>query len=346
MESINKPGLVREHNLAILRRTLFSARQATRQELSRRTGISTVTLGGLLQELVRSGDALELETSQPASGRPAQVYAFNPRLRLGLTLFAQSIPNGFSFSAALLDMYGQALYKEEITEDLADENATYRLLCRLTANRPVAAVAIGLPGIGLREYFCGHHASKLLSISGVQRFSAETHIPVDLENDVNLAALGYAEAAGLPDSASMAYLYLFARCYGGSAIYLSGRLHTGKDRFAGEMHPDILGVDWSQMDTADAEAICSGLLKTARPYISILAPDQIVIASDYITEAQLAAVQARLLARFGERACPRLFLSHGFQADYMRGIGQLVLQKITDFEKGATYDEQEAGRKP
>lgn len=45
MQSINRPELVREHNLEILRRALFLSRRATRQQLSEQTGISTVTLG-------------------------------------------------------------------------------------------------------------------------------------------------------------------------------------------------------------------------------------------------------------------------------------------------------------
>ena len=50
MQSINRPELVREHNLEILRRALFLSRRATRQQLSEQTGISTGTLG--VQRLV------------------------------------------------------------------------------------------------------------------------------------------------------------------------------------------------------------------------------------------------------------------------------------------------------
>ncbi len=37
MQSINRPELVREHNLEILRRALFLSRRATRQQLSEQT---------------------------------------------------------------------------------------------------------------------------------------------------------------------------------------------------------------------------------------------------------------------------------------------------------------------
>ena len=77
MQSINRPELVREHNLEILRRALFLSRRATRQQLSEQTGISTVTLGALLTDLIQSGEAYEADTESSGTGRPFHVYCLS-----------------------------------------------------------------------------------------------------------------------------------------------------------------------------------------------------------------------------------------------------------------------------
>ena len=59
MESINRPKLVKEHNLNLVRQQLYGAQCATRQQLSAMTGISNVTMGSLLNHLLETGEALE-----------------------------------------------------------------------------------------------------------------------------------------------------------------------------------------------------------------------------------------------------------------------------------------------
>ena len=90
MPSVNGPKLVKLHNLQLARRQLFLQRAATRLELSQTTGISTVTLGTLLRELVQLGQVTEEEAPPPASGRPSRVYRFNADLSHGLLVSVEN----------------------------------------------------------------------------------------------------------------------------------------------------------------------------------------------------------------------------------------------------------------
>ncbi len=153
MESINRPELVKEHNLNLVREKLFEARQATRQQLSAMTGISTVTLGNLLQQLVTNGEALETDTLQPASGRPARVYSYNDRRLLGLLVSVIFTEGRDQFQASLVNLYGEVVWEDRSPAACLDPQGTQRYFDRLLHLRgPVGAIAIGLPGIGFRGY--------------------------------------------------------------------------------------------------------------------------------------------------------------------------------------------------
>lgn len=335
MESINRPELVKEHNLDLLRERLFAVRQATRQQLSALTGISTVTLGGLLQELIQSGEVLEAEKVQPKSGRPARLYYYNAQRKFGLLQFVQLENGAYVFHAALVDLYGEIVEEEQRPAVCLDYQGTYRYFERLLRLRePVGAVGIGLPGIGFGEYLRPESGFEFLNLNALEDLQRDFGIPILPENDVNLAAMGYARRNRLGRESTMAYLYLMKNSFAGSAVYIDGRLHLGKGRFAGEIPPAPYGVDWPRAETEDPEAVVENLVSMTLPYLMILAPHRIVVASDYIRAEHLRALKERLSALVRERCCPEFFLAEDFQQDYTDGVRQLVLDHIADPKEG------------
>ena len=325
MQSINRPELVKEHNLNLVRRALYLEKEATRQQLSALTGISNVTMGALLGQLVADGEALCTGQLQPVSGRPARIYRYNARRKYGLLVFAQWVDGVSMLKAELVDLYGDTVWEESRpSENLsaADTEAYFRRL--LSVHMPVTAIGIGLPGIGFGEYF----RQGALSLAAVERLQQTTGVPVQTENDVNLAAMGYARRQVVGDNETLAYLYLMRSSYFGSAIYLNGRLHLGKDRFAGESPPPPYGVDWSETAALPREELQEALLKAVMPYLTVLAPHRLVIASDYLTADDLDDLARHTRAILGDRHCPEFLLTDSFREDYRAGLKELVLSKI------------------
>lgn len=331
MESINRPELVKEHNLNLVREQLFRARQATRQQLSALTGISNVTLGALLQQLLETGEVLEAEKFQPTSGRPARVYYYNPLRRCGLLVSAGFEGGGYQFRAAIANLYGEIVWEESRPAACLDREETIRYFRRLLRLRgPVGAVGVGLPAVGFGEYLHRGGASGYFSLEALEELERETGVPFHVENDVNLAAIGYVNRHNIGPEETLAYLFLMKGAYGGSAVYVDGRLHLGKGRFAGELLPPPHGTDWSQMGPEPADTLADALFTTILPYLTILAPHRLVIASDYIRQAHLEEIERRAVSLFGERQCPEFALSERFQEDYREGLKQLTVKQITD----------------
>lgn len=331
MESINRPELVKEHNLNLVREQLFKVRQATRQQLSELTGISNVTLGTLLQRLLETGEVIEAEKFQSTSGRPARVYYFNPRQRYGLLVSVSYEEGSYRFRAALTNLYGEVVWEETQPAACLDREATFRYFRRLLRIRkPVSAVSVGLPAVGFGEYLHKGRVPEYLSLEALEELERETGVPFLVENDVNLAAIGYVKRHGVGMGETLAYLFFMKGNYGGSAIYLDGKLHLGKGRFAGEFPPIPYGPDWSRMEPEPAGVLTDTLFTTLLPYLMILAPHRLVIASNYIREPHLDEIERRTVSLLGERQRPKFALTESFQQDYQEGLKQLVLEQITN----------------
>ncbi len=329
MESINRPELVKEHNLNLVRQQLFALRQATRQQLSAATGISNVTMGTLLSQLLENNEALETEKVQSAGGRPASMYSYNARREYALLLSVGFEKTEYRFRAVLIDLYGEVVWEEGRPAVCLDYDETLAYMKRLLQIRtPVSAIGIGLPGIGFGEYLHKGKGAEYLSLEALESLREETKLPVQVENDVNLAAMGYAMRNGIGPKKTLAYLYLMRGTYGGSAIYLNGRLHLGKGRFAGEMLPPPYNSGWFRMEPENTAVLEEALFTTLLPYLTILAPHHLAVASDYIKEEQLRAVEARLSALVGPQHCPEFSPAGEFGMDYQKGLERLALEQM------------------
>lgn len=288
-------------------------------------------MGTLLQQLLETGEVLEAEKFQPTSGRPARIYYFNPRQRYGLLVSVGFESGGYQFHAALANLYGEIVWEERLPAACLDREATRRYFDRLLQIRkPVSAVSVGLPAVGFGEYLHKGIDLEYLFLGALEELERETGIPFHVENDVNLAAIGYVKRHGVGAGETLVYLFLMEGAYGGSAVYVDGRLHLGKGRFAGELPPIPYGTNWSRMKPEPAGPLADALFTTILPYLTILAPHRLIIASDYIGNSQLDEMKRRTISLFGERQCPKFALTEDFHKDYREGLKQLVVEQITD----------------
>lgn len=329
MESINRPKLVKEHNLNMVRKALFLARHATRQQLSVMTGISNVTMGSLIQQLLETGEALEKEKIQSSGGRPAAVYSYNACRQFCLLLSVGFEKTEYVFRAVITDLFGEPVWEETRPAVSLDCKATLDYLTRLLRVRePISTIGIGLPGIGFGEYFHRGGGVEYLSLPALEDLQKKCGIPIHVENDVNLAALGYAKSHDLSESETLAYLYLMRGTYGGSAVYIDGKLHLGKGRFAGELLPQPYGSDWFRMVHETSAVLEEALFSTVLPYLTILAPHKMIIASNYIKAEQIENVKHRIDESLGPGHCPDFEITNDFRNEYLNGLKYMALEQM------------------
>jgi predicted NBD/HSP70 family sugar kinase len=236
---------IREHNLGAVLAALAAQRPASRAELAIRTGLSKPTVGAALRTFESAGLVREFGRTTGRRGPSALLYDLVPDagLVLGVDIGARFV------RAVVADLEGDPV--DEATVSLARPHAddvlaavrAVRARAARAAGRIEAAV-IGSPGFV--DPVSGRIGSAP-SIAAWEGLAAEAvlsdalGIPCQVDNDVNLAALGEQAAGAGTGVDSFAYLNVGSGL--GAGIVLHGRLHRGVRGAAGEVGFLPVGAD-------------------------------------------------------------------------------------------------------
>jgi predicted NBD/HSP70 family sugar kinase len=235
------PPLLKDINERTVLEAIRSDAPISRAEISRRAGISKPTVSLALQSLLDCGLVRE---AAPDGGRPTYgaVY-FEPvpeaALVLGLDLGARFL------RGALCDLRGRTRARQDVPiarggADVAVD-AIERLRDSLVAaggldGTPIDGVVLGVPGVVEPDGDTVRLAENVPGLEG-RRLGSELcerlGLPVTLENDINLAALGERSegvARGVDD-----FAFLSIGTGVGAGLVLDGELQRGRNGAAGEV---------------------------------------------------------------------------------------------------------------
>jgi predicted NBD/HSP70 family sugar kinase len=234
------PPLLKHLNERTVLEAIRTGAPISRAEISRRAGISKPTVSLALQSLLESG--LVRESAHDPDGPSYGAVFFEPvpeaALILGLDLGARFL------RGAICDLRGEIrarqdleLTNPDVDSALAAIDALRRSLVSasgLTADLIDGAV-VGVPGVV--DSTSGQvHLTSFPGLEGLA-FDAEVEatleLPVEVENDINLAALGerwLGVARGVDD-----FAFLSIGTGLGAGLVLHGELHRGRHGGAGEL---------------------------------------------------------------------------------------------------------------
>jgi predicted NBD/HSP70 family sugar kinase len=244
-------------------RTVLEAIRAgspvSRAEISRRVGISKPTVSLALRSLLDSGLVRETENRTNGPGYGATFFEPVPEaaLVLGLDLGARFL------RGAICDLSGQLRARQDVDVTAADVGellgATAELKGTLLAASELSPDAIdgaviGIPGIidhRTGRAALAENAHGLEGLHIARELERRLEVPVTVENDVNLAALGEqwrGVGQGVDD-----FVFLSVGTGLGAGLVLHGELHRGHHGAAGEVDYALGGA----LEDADpaAEAI-------------------------------------------------------------------------------------------
>jgi predicted NBD/HSP70 family sugar kinase/DNA-binding CsgD family transcriptional regulator len=242
------PGLLKRINEREVLETIRAGAPISRAEISRRAGISKPTVSLALRSLRESELVREAERGPDGPGYGA-VY-FEPvaeaALVVGLDLGARFV------RGAVCDLAGTIRARQDVELAVADADAAVATISRLQASLLDAAaldaslvdgVVVGVPGV-----VAGDGTLRLIeNVSGLEArpfardLQEALELPIALENDINLAALGehwQGVARGVDD-----FAFLSVGTGMGAGLVLGGELHRGRNGAAGEIDFALVGVD-------------------------------------------------------------------------------------------------------
>ena len=261
------PSLLRELNDRAALELLLTEGPLTRAQLSLRTGVSKVTVSQMLARLEERRLVMIVGEQAGGRGPNAALYAAIPSSAYGAGLYVESD----QVSAAVADATGLRLANISVDPNGADDpvgmvrdaigQACESAGIELSA---LSAVVIGSPGVLDPRTGAPRLAVNLPTWhEGVLEALREVlHIPVVIENDVNLAAM--AERAGGAAAGVDDFAFIWLGTGLGLATVTNGQVRRGVGGAAGEIggmpvHGAPLPAGNEHPSKAGLQALAGGL---------------------------------------------------------------------------------------
>ena len=236
-----QPALLKDLNERAVLDAIRDAAPISRAEISRRARISKPTVSVALQSLLHAG--LVREAEEARAGRSYGAVFFEPVPEAALVL---GIDIGARFlRGALSDLRGTIRARQDIELDRAGADELLDAVARmrdglvavsgLPADR-IDSVVTGIPGVVEEETGRVRLAENAHGLEGMAvgaELERRLGLPVTVENDVNLAALGE-HARGLGRGIDD-FAFVSVGTGLGAGLVLAGELRRGRHGAAGEL---------------------------------------------------------------------------------------------------------------
>lgn len=223
---------------------------STRPELIEITGLSRSTVAARVDALLAAGLLRETSGRAAGRGRPALELSFEENY--GHIVVAGLHPDRADL--AVLDLHGRVLDHREYPVTIADgpdrvlsevEDRVGTLLAEVGADpSDTVALGVGLPGpvdVELGRVIAPPVMPGWHDFPVRERLAARLGVPVLVENDANLMALGE-QRTNWPDARTVLLVKVGTGI--GAGIVIDGRLYRGVDGGAGDIgHIRMLGHD-------------------------------------------------------------------------------------------------------
>ncbi len=321
--------LMKEVNTNIVRNALREERAATKQKLSEKTGLSIVTVGSILNQLLENNEIYEDKLIPSNGGRPAHRFCYNKDFSKILTVCTYEFKGADTASFCIRNLFGEIIEKKEEILKNPDiktfEDITDKFIKKYS---DIKAIGFSMPGEENNGKIILHDYEKLNNLKFTEHFEKLYNIPVIFENDVNAAVAGYCKNSGKKSLSSVIYIYFPKKYPPGAGIYLDNRLYKGFNGTAGEIKYIPIGVDWNNMDYSLNENIINSAGKLLTAVSAMFNPQEIIICGDFFTEKILKEIKKICRNSLKEVFVPEISLSKNFIYDFEKGITELTLDLL------------------
>jgi len=226
---------LKEHNANLVLSALMTMKTATRRQLAQRTGLSQPTVNSIVQELEGKGFAQPGNFAASAGGRRPQCYTLQTDHLRAVTI--RILPESLEYVIVTVD--GTVILRNTWSITEADTPLTplqALLTTLLKQDDNIRVVSIGVPGVvgpgGI--LYAIPQIPKLEGVALENELAKLFDIPIYVENDMNLVALGSAVVeTSLSANTDMVFVHIGEGV--GAGIVMGGQIIRGNTSFAGEI---------------------------------------------------------------------------------------------------------------
>lgn len=312
---IGRPTLCRWMNSVAILELLRDRGPLSRAEIARHLGLNPASVTRIVDELLAKGLVLERTPKDPPRrgvGRPPSVITFNTQACL-----VAGVDLGGTFArTALLDLSGTILRRVSTRSEPGDAGfvALRDLLEELLASADPqgpqpGAIVIGVPGVvqPTQGVVVAAPALGWRHFPIKRRLEKHFGLPVIVENDVNLHALGEHWKGAGQGAAHLVCVFVGTGI--GAGIIMNGELYRGATFCAGEIGyvvPDVTYLGQAFRGFGCLEHLAAGFGLAQRGREAILRGDGAGILARAGSLENLEAMHVLMAARDGDPTARRL----------------------------------------
>ena len=233
-EAPTSNGALRAMRLQSSVAALLAHGTLSRTEMAQWTGYSPSSMTSTIRDLMAMGHVREIGQQKSSGGRRRTQLQFD-RSSVFLTLVSIE---AMHVTVSQIDLAGevQVQVRRRLDHDAPLDSLTEALVAlRAAVQKPSRCIVVSLPGVVSAEgdVTLAPALGAPLSVRLQDALGAAERLPVLVENDVNLLALGELAAGAAKDSPDFVLIYIGDGI--GGALVIDGRVHRGATRSAGEL---------------------------------------------------------------------------------------------------------------
>ena len=323
---------LKEINIDLVKKALRAKEFGTKNSIAEATGLSVGTCKTILEELLISGEVFEMNLGPSTGGRPSRRFVYNENYAFAILLYARMEGNENSIYASIINMRGISVFEKYYSFDEISSESIDTIISGLISSYPkINAITIGVPGIvkNGRIEICDF---KLLSQLPLAEYIHEKYaLPVFVENDVNLTALGFFNRLDTISPESLVYIYYPKDGIVGAGIVINGEVVRGKNNFAGEVSYMPKWIEREKQGKAqkNTQLMSTYIIDTILSVNCLLNPECIVLCGQWFTTEFTDSIRLGVLEESPKGYEPEIIFETDLHNSYVDGLKFSALKLLT-----------------
>ena len=280
--SKNKTPIQNENKIK-LQQYLFKHKTATKTQLAEAIDVSTVTVNTLVKELVSEKCFIEGEHVQQKMGRPAALFHFNYDQHHSLDILMLEENKKLHIVANITNLAGLTIEHRRFAFSPITIDGLRNIVAEmLSHSNIITSINLSFPGKIVDDIVVSSWGDEFNGWSFKQAFSIITDLPIHIENDANLATIGYCLKQQLPLKDVVVGVYYPEHSRPGICVFSRKTLLLSQNGLAGEGKylPHIINEPFHQ----EIDAEIKQLLEIICIYNVVVAPQHFVIYKPALAE--------------------------------------------------------------
>jgi len=330
---ISNTTRIKQINVELVKDALIELIYGTKQSISNITGLSVATCGNILNELIESGEVIEIDLEQPSGGRPARRFMYNANYSYVACIDLSYEQGIYKIAYAVTNLVGEIIEEDSvIVGNITYQSIVYHIDRLLASYKIIKAIGIGVPAVVYEGVIVGE-----CDIKDLTNFPLEKELKkvfdkeIIVENDMNLKALGFYRKQKYDHGQNIAVIdFPKGKCIG-SGVIVGGHVVKGNTNFAGEVSYLPLNVPQEQLvyELNKNDRLLPLVVKIITSVIAVINPATIALTGELVKSDMLEDIFNGCLEIVPREHMPEIIIRENIQDDYINGLVSVTIESLT-----------------